>query len=149
GSTGDACALFNTDGDSAGNIGLAVCGEITNLNGDPSFVVQTAASPFVFTCGSKKNDRCTTPTPATPQVAAAIQGSGTLGDLTRNGNLITQKSDPFVAGKNNSTLRIVINKIGPFATAKLVNLCSYPSAGNGGNNNPFDCIVPPGGNGFV
>jgi hypothetical protein len=25
-----------------------------------------------------------------------------------------------------------------------VNVCSYPSAGNGGNNNPFDCIVTPG-----
>ena len=25
----------------------------------------------------------------------------------------------------------------------LVNVCSYPSAGNGGNNNPFDCITPP------
>ena len=30
----------------------------------------------------------------------------------------------------------------------LVNVCSYPSAGNGGNNNPFDCIVNPGG-GFL
>jgi hypothetical protein len=29
------------------------------------------------------------------------------------------------------------------AGAALVNVCSYPSAGNGGNNNPFDCIVPP------
>ena len=24
-------------------------------------------------------------------------------------------------------------------------MCSYPSAGSGGNNNPFDCIVTPGG----
>ena len=30
----------------------------------------------------------------------------------------------------------------------LVNVCSYPSAGNGGNTNPFDCIVAPGG-GFL
>ena len=30
----------------------------------------------------------------------------------------------------------------------LVNVCSYPSAGNGGNNNPFDCIANPGG-GFL
>ena len=27
-------------------------------------------------------------------------------------------------------------------------MCTYPSAGNGGNNNPFDCIVNPGG-GFL
>ena len=30
----------------------------------------------------------------------------------------------------------------------LVNVCWYPSAGNGGNNNPFDCIVNPG-SGFL
>ena len=30
----------------------------------------------------------------------------------------------------------------------LVNVCSYPSAGNGGNNNPFYCIVNPG-SGFL
>ena len=34
------------------------------------------------------------------------------------------------------------------ATPTLVNVCSFPSAGNGGNNNPFDCIVSPGG-GFL
>src|SRR5262249_10296325 len=32
--------------------------------------------------------------------------------------------------------------------SQLANVCSYPSAGNGGNNNPFDCIVSPGG-GFL
>src|SRR4029077_3769244 len=36
----------------------------------------------------------------------------------------------------------------PNATPTLVNVCSYPSAGNGGNNNPFDCITAPGG-GFL
>jgi hypothetical protein len=153
GSTGDACALFNTDGDSAGNIGLAVCGEITNQNGNPSVVVQTAGSPFIFNCSSKRNDRCSTPSPwLLGDIAAAVQ-SGTLATLKRTGtpdeiNLITP-SDPFVPGKNNSTLRIVIQKGALPANAKLVNLCSYPSAGNGGNNNPFDCIVPPGGNGFL
>jgi hypothetical protein len=30
----------------------------------------------------------------------------------------------------------------------LVNVCSFPSAGNGGNNNPFDCVVTPG-DGFL
>src|SRR5439155_580363 len=34
------------------------------------------------------------------------------------------------------------------ANSVFVNVCSYPSAGNGGNNNPFDCIVTPAG-GFL
>ena len=152
GATGDACALFDTDGDSAGNIDFAVCGQITNQNGNPGIVVQTAASPFVFTCGNKKNDRCTTPAPyGTAATTAANVKSGTLADLTRDGNLITA-TDPFAAGSNSpndATLRIQIVKSYLPTNAKLVNLCSYPSAGSGGNNNPFDCIVPPGGNGFI
>ena len=32
----------------------------------------------------------------------------------------------------------------PAGDAVLVNVCTYPSAGNGGNNNPFDCIINPG-----
>src|SRR6266705_1057586 len=37
GATGDACALFDNDGD--GKINYAVCGEITNQNGNPNVVV--------------------------------------------------------------------------------------------------------------
>src|SRR5262249_27684767 len=29
------------------------------------------------------------------------------------------------------------------ANSVLANSCSYPSAGTGGNNNPFDCIITP------
>jgi 2-keto-3-deoxy-6-phosphogluconate aldolase len=28
--------------------------------------------------------------------------------------------------------------------AVLANVCSYPSAGSGGNNSPFDCVITPG-----
>ena len=45
------------------------------------------------------------------------------------------------------TLQINIPKL-VIANAVLVNVCSYPSAGNGGNNNPFDCIANPG-SGFL
>src|SRR5439155_41971 len=34
------------------------------------------------------------------------------------------------------------------ANSVFINVGSYPSAGNGGNNNPFDCIVTPAG-GFL
>jgi hypothetical protein len=152
GATGDACALFDTDRDASGNIDFAICGQITNQNGNPAIVVQTTNSPFAFTCSNKRNDRCATPAPfgTAAQIAANIK-SGTLADLTRTGNLITP-TDPFKGGSNypnDATLRIQINKNFLPANARLVNLCSYPSAGSGGNNNPFDCIVPPGGNGFI
>src|SRR5262249_848436 len=97
---------------------------------------------------------CTTPAPygTAAQIAANIK-SGTLADLTRTGayTLITA-TDPFPGGSNypnDATLRIQITKSFLPANAKLVNLCSYPSPGNGGNNNTFDCIVPAGGNGFI
>lgn len=61
GQTGDACALFDTDGDSKAN--AAVCVRINNPNGDPSIVAQLAspASPLVYTCGDSKADRCASP----------------------------------------------------------------------------------------
>src|SRR5437773_4279848 len=56
GQTGDACALFDSDGD--GKINYAVCGQITNLNANPNVVVQTTGSPFAFQCNNARTDRC-------------------------------------------------------------------------------------------
>src|SRR5262249_36610994 len=46
---------------------------------------------------------------------------------------------------SDATLYMRIRKAFLPANSALVNVCSYPSAGSGGNNNPFDCIVSPGG----
>jgi hypothetical protein len=145
GQTGDACALFDSDAD--GNINTVVCGQVNNPNADPSVVQQTTASPYFFSCGDKKNDRCTTPSPlsySSGQILAGVLGSPS----NRNGNLITN-TDPFpLVGSNtpnDSTLEVDIAKSLLPAGSVLVNVCSYPSAGNGGNNNPFDCITTPGG----
>src|SRR5438876_6205005 len=59
GQTGDACALFDSDGD--GKINYAVCGQITNLNANPNVVVQTTGSPFAFQCNNARTDRCGNP----------------------------------------------------------------------------------------
>src|SRR5918995_286490 len=59
GQTGDACALFDTDGDT--NVNYAVCARITNPGADPSVVNLTADSPFLFLCSDGKDDRCTHP----------------------------------------------------------------------------------------
>jgi hypothetical protein len=146
GQTGDACALFDSDSD--GNINLVVCGQIDNPGADPNTVLQTATSPYVFSCSDKKNDRCTNPSPVT-YTSSQVQ-AGAIGSLSRTTNLITD-TDPFATGTNypnDSALEVSILKsflnTTSVGTAGLVNVCSYPSAGNGGNNNPFDCIVTPG-----
>ena len=146
GQTGDACALFDSDGD--GNVNYAVCARIENPNADPTQAKLTADSPFLFSCDDAKNDRCGQPT----QLVATTITAGTIGSggTDRNGNLITD-TDPFApAGSdspNDVTLQVNIPKI-LLNGGVLVNVCSYPSAGNGGNNNPFDCIANPGG-GFL
>src|SRR5436309_1370709 len=158
GQTGDACALFDSDGDS--NINYAVCGQIINLNGNPNLVVQTTGSPFAFLCNNKRPDRCGNPVPkgyvssgARPDIQAGpLPGS----PATPPGNLITD-TDPFGPtaplgpGSNypyDATLYMTIKKAFLPPNSIFVNVCSYPSAGNGGNNNPFDCIVTPAG-GFL
>jgi uncharacterized repeat protein (TIGR01451 family) len=152
GGTGDACALFDATG--KGMVDFAVCGQVTNQNGNPSVVVQTAGSPFVFSCGGKRNDRCANSVPVSytaSQVQAGVLSSDSSDPnhwlLDKTGNLITA-TDPFTAGASDSTLQINILKSFLPKNARLVNVCSYPSAGNGGNNNAFDCVVSPGG-GFL
>src|SRR5213593_3142771 len=70
GQTGDACALFDSNGD--GHIELVVCGQIHNPNADPSQVTETTGSPFVYTCNNTKIDRCGGPTPV-PYTSSDIQ----------------------------------------------------------------------------
>ena len=142
GSTGDACALFDADGD--GNVDFAVCARVTNPGADPTVATLTAESPMLFSCADERNDRCSQPTP----LPAAGITAGTIGSggVDRTSNLITD-TDPFPPDGSeypkDVTLQVNIPKIS-VPSGVLVNVCSYPSAGNGGNNNPFDCIVTPG-----
>ncbi len=152
GQTGDACALFNNDTTNA-NIDFVVCARVSNLNANPDDVRVldgAAGKPvYLFNCSDKKNDRCTNPDPVAYNAGDVTAGQ--IGTLT-SGNLITE-TDPFGPAAVNGPgeayphdttidVRIPNNKVPTGST--LVNVCSYPSAGNGGNNNPFDCIVTPG-----
>jgi uncharacterized repeat protein (TIGR01451 family) len=151
GQTGDACALFDTDGD--GDVNFVVCAQIENPGADASVVTQVAGSPYAFSCSDAKNDRCTNPTPVTITAGSVV--SGAINELTGAiapsppASLITA-TDPFPNlnpdqnWPNDSTIAIDIAKSFLPADATLVNVCTYPSAGNGGNNNPFDCIINPG-----
>jgi hypothetical protein len=167
GQTGDACALFDSDGD--GKINEAVCARVSNTNADTTIVElvpQDADHPvYFFACSDAKNDRCTQPDGPLPYVVETMIDAGVLGSAADDapppglelGNLITE-TDPFYQGPpadpvgsdfpRDTTLEIFIQKGLLDVNSTLVNVCSYPSAGNGGNNNPFDCVVSPGG-GFL
>ena len=151
GSTGDACALFDTNGN--GRIDNVVCGQVHNTI--PTVVVQTAGSPFAFSCNDARFDRC-----GQPSLDPVYPGpdSGRCAHLRRSRPESAGEPDhehrsvpqphPDQNWPNDSTLEVVIAKSFLPAGAVLVNVCSYPSAGNGGNNNPFDCVMNPGG-GFL
>ena len=150
GQTGDACALFDTGTD--GKIDKAVCARVANVNADPNnvqIVPQDATHPvFLFNCSNAKNDRCAQPSAPLAYTVGNDADAGVIGTLAK-ANLITD-TDPFLAGSSNphdSTIEVDVLKT-LVGNGVLVNVCSYPSAGNGGNNNPFDCIVTPGG-GFL
>jgi hypothetical protein len=175
GQTGDACSLF--DYNANGRVDAVVCGQVHNLFTDLSKVVQNHA-PYVFRCDDSKLDRCGQPSAAqsyaTTDLSAGALGSPAATTSSGTGdqsNLVTD-TDPFGASAlngpgsnypNDTTLQVNVTKtylatlagkLGvkypaiPSPTPTLVNVCSYPSAGNGGNNNPFDCIVAPG-SGFL
>ena len=149
GQTGDACALFDTDTPGNTFIDFVVCIRVENFQANAENVrILAPDGVFAFDCSDKKNDRCTNPVPRS--FAASDLQAGALGTLSPTGNLITH-TDPFPAGESanhDSTVEVHILKSYVPGNEELVNVCSYPSAGNGGNNNPFDCIVSPGG-GFL
>ncbi|MCA1719854.1 MAG: hypothetical protein LC779_01655, partial [Actinobacteria bacterium] len=171
GQTGDACSLFDYGTD--GRIDVAVCGQVHNNPSNLGQVVLNHA-PYVFRCDNSKADRCGQPSTergyTSTQVAAGELGSPAAAVQGSSGSQVdlVTATDPFAASgtvaagsnhPNDATLQVNISKTYlnglalakyPAITgaAKLVNVCSYPSAGNGGNNNPFDCVVTPGG-GFL
>ena len=153
GQTGDACALFDTD-DTDANINYVVCARVQNTGALPSPVVLLPASEnhpaYLFDCSNKKNDRCTNPAPRAYDPGQVLAGPLTVASntLTQSGagDLITE-TDPFAAGESSphdTSIEILVDDTLVPAGVRLANVCSYPSAGNGGNNNPFDCVVTPG-----
>jgi uncharacterized repeat protein (TIGR01451 family) len=151
GQTGDACALFDTNKN--GLVDFVVCARVENPNANPAVVSEEAGSPYAFTCNDARNDRCGQPSPVAINPATAVQ-HGAIDPITglivpSPTNLITN-TDPFTTSPqpdqnfpNDTTIALNVSKNFLPTGAELINVCSYPSAGNGGNNNPFDCIVSP------
>ncbi len=117
----DACNLFDTDGD--GNINYAVC---VTTTGKPAVLQSTTT----YSCGDDKVDRCTSP--ATP-----IANGATVCAVSQ------QNSDPFPTGDDypkdtQGTCTVSTAAVGG-ATAKLIDVCSYPSSQP--NSDPSDCVI--------
>jgi hypothetical protein len=120
--TMDACNLFDTDND--GFINYAVC-ETTI---DKPAIEQ---STITYLCGDDKIDRCTTPT--------SVQPNGS----TDCSVAVINTGDPFPAGSDypkdtQGTCIIDLTTVGG-VTAKLVDVCSYPSSQP--NSDPSDCVI--------
>lgn len=127
--TGDACALFDTDGDFLVNNSL--CVQIQD-NGSGT-AVMAPGFPLLFSCNNARNDRCSGSTPV------GIGGTTCV--------VSTVGTDPFPLGEafpndTQSTCQVPITSL--TGVPIFATVCSYPSAGNGGNNNPVDCIINPG-----
>ena len=107
GNTGDACALFDSDGD--GNINFAVCGQITNPGGNSNLVNQTALSPLPYSCNNTKSDRC--PKAAALTFTPTDVLAGQFLTLSSGASNLITATDPFPAGASNpndSTLQVNI-----------------------------------------
>ncbi|MFP5361742.1 MAG: DUF11 domain-containing protein [Thermoleophilia bacterium] len=150
GQTGDACALFDTDGDSF--INFVVCGQVYNPTAGS--VVETPGSPYAFSCNDSKVDNCGGPSAPLAFTSDDIKSGAitAIGDPAASppADLATN-TDPFILGSDtpfDTTLEMIILKSYLPPNAVLVNVCSFPSIGGGFNNDPSDCIVNPGG-GFL
>ena len=127
--TMDACNLFDTDGD--GNVNYAVC--VTTKNTPATFFTLTT-----YSCGDTKIDRCTS--------TATVVSNGTTSCT------VSQKStDPFASGTSapndvEGACIIQLSTVGG-ATAKLVDVCSYPSSQP--NSDPSDCVIAKNNSGKI
>jgi hypothetical protein len=125
GNTGDACALFSTDGDQ--NINFAVC---VTVGGNPA--AQQTNSPRLYTCGDDKADRCTSPIAlvAGPYVTACSTAIAAVDPYHSQGG------NP--ANDTVATCHIDLSEVDATA-ATLINTCSYPSEQP--NSDPSDCVL--------
>ena len=165
--TGDAQALFDTDGDGNANYTLAV-----RVAGDPAYYTKLT----LYSCGDDRTDRCTSQV-AVP--ASDTDGDGDLEPTVANTGpfksiaaaAVFANVDPFgVIGAPNYTashddtnggkcsaldecitddtvarVKVELTDFGA-ANANLVNVCSFPSGRP--NSDPSDCVITPD-NGFL
>lgn len=135
--TGDACLLFDTDGDA--NINFAIC---LQVQGNP---LGLNAGPNLFICNNSTSDRCSGAAPLTSVPDDSLTSCSVAQDNT----------DPFDStAPNGPGSDFPVDTVGTCtvdvrdipAGVLQVNICSFPSQNP--NSNPADCIGVIGG-GFI
>lgn len=142
--TGDACAQF--DSNNNGDVDYAVCVEVGA--GAGSTVVKSGSSPESLTCDDSRTDRCHGATSAS---SGATVGTLATFDTSAAADLTTD-TDPFAGGSdapNDSTVQVHIPKANLPSGATFVDVCSFPSIANIGNDDPKDCLANSGGGTLV
>ncbi len=131
--TGDACALYDTDGD--GNINYALCVTVDESDPAAGTAGQSDNSPRIYECGDNKPDRCTQPV---NQLTL-----GDFGDQSTMCGVDLLGDDPFNPEGDDSpwdTRAICqLNTADIPGDEVLINVCSYPSEQP--NSDPSDCVV--------
>ena len=144
--SGDACVLFDTDADGKANFAYCV-----TVKGTPA----AFSSSRLYSCGDTRSDRCSQNTPITDFTSTAsasvVAGADPFGNAGpyftashTSGNTCGATSGCYTA----DTVAAVVAQLADFggASAKLLNVCSYPSAEP--NSAPSECVVTPN-NGFL
>ncbi len=122
--TGDACALFDTDGD--GNANYSLC---TIVSGTPA----AYEAQQLYQCSDDRPEKCmgASPVPTTATCTAEVQGTAAL------------PADPFPSGSDSprdtvGACSVNLLDVGGGA-AQLIDVCSYPSQQP--NSDPSDCVI--------
>src|SRR2546425_12532731 len=130
GNTGDACALYDTDGD--GNANFALC---VTVAGDPA--AQSSGSPKFYSCDDTSRLRCNTATQITTASSACAVTS-----VTDVFGTSSHKSGNICAGTDcltkDTQAQCCVKSADLPTTAELIDVCSYPSSSPG--SSPSDCI---------
>jgi prealbumin domain-containing protein len=149
GNTGDACTLFDTNADGKANYSLCV-----TVAGIPA----AYQSIRLYSCSNGRSDRCTQPTliPAAQTTstagAAVVAGSdpfGKAGGPHFSAAHVTGNTCGNTPGcYTDDTVAVVTVRLADMGgtTAKLLNVCSYPSSEP--NSAPSECVITPN-NGFL
>ncbi|MBP1619625.1 MAG: putative repeat protein, partial [Acidobacteria bacterium] len=134
GNTGDGCALFDTNANGFANFSICVVAD-----GNPAQYI----SIRLYRCtADSRSDRCGGPTAVTgfgsTATASVVAGSDPFGPGARANNQCSDTADCYTADTV-ASMTVVLSDFG--ATAKLINVCSYPSQEP--NSDPSDCVVEP------
>src|SRR5262245_22977632 len=139
GNSGDACALFDSDGD--GNANNAVCGTLTNGSADGT-IPSVLSATTCYSCGDDRPDRCTGAVviSCTSTCSVAYTADPFIGP-THGSNKCTGPTALHDCTQQDDQVTCCIKPSEFGGTAVLTDVCSFPSSQP--NSDPSDCVINP------